>query len=224
MNHQQKKLTFTAARWEQLSQGGCGCIASRRSRLTSRSASPPQPPWLLFVLASDLCHSHWLHDREAVSHSDRWKHLVWVRWETQREARCLVVCALCLMEASSLVPKALNPHSGGSVCDDSGCDADGCAVTVLVARERVHKSYGWGGWLVNTACVYNWIGWFRIGLMFKQQAAQCLVFTTSLVWPGLEWLAVRWWLWHTHRGQSRLVKDCFSDWKITDSFFKWLIL
>lgn len=192
------------ARGKQLSQGVCGCVDSGWARLTSWGASPLHPSWLLLVFPSDL--SHLLGNWEAVSHSDGGKHRERIRWITQRKGRCRVVCAPCVMGASSLVPKALNPHSRGSVCDDSGCDADGCAVTVLVGWQQVNKRNGWGGWFVDATCVPNWLGWIRIWLMFIQHAAQCLVFTTTLVWPGLDWLAVRWWPWHTHRGQSRLGK------------------
>lgn len=85
------------------------------------------------------------------------------------------------MVAGSLVPKALSPRGGGSVRDDSGRDADGCAVTVLVARQRVQKRNSRGGRLADAARVRHGIGCIRIRLTFIQHAARCLVFTAALV-------------------------------------------
>lgn len=212
-----KQHTFTGARGKQLSQGGRGWVDGGGAGLTDRGARPPQHSCLLLVLPSDLLHSHLLRDWEAVSHSDGGRHLEWIRRVAQRDARCLVVCVPSVMVAGSLVPKALSPHSGGSVRDDSGCDADGCAVAVLVARQWVHKRDSWGGWLVDAACVRDWMGSIGMRLMFVQYAARCLVFTAALVWPGADWLTVGWWPHHAHRLQSRLGKKKYflTDWQIS---------
>ncbi len=194
-------LTITTAGGEQLSQAasGCGC-SGRGARRSHGGTNCPHSSCLLLVLPSDPCNGHLLRDWEAVCRSDRGQRRVdQVRHGsrvTERVTGSLSVRVPCVRVAMSLVHRALGPHGGGGVSDDSGGHAGGCVVTKLVTRQWVQKRNSWRGRLLDACGIFYRNRWIRVWLMSIWHSAwydaRRVVLIAALAQPGLVWPGIGW--------------------------------
>lgn len=195
------QLTFSGAGGEQFSKAASGCGGrGLGARQSYRATNRPHSSCLLLVLPSDSCDSHLLGDWEAVGRGDRGQRcLNWVGHGSRVTVRVegnLGVCVPCVREAVSLVRRALGPHGGGSVGNDSGGHIGGCVVTKLMAGQRVEERNTCRGRLLDAAGECDRNRWIWEQLMSVWHGSRCdagrVVFTAVLAWPGLVRLGVGW--------------------------------